>query len=77
MGAAPSLQFAAMPPVEVSHQTLIEEGRKETLQRVSNQGWEEGGHQRCVYIAIYRLNLCCYNYMATCDDRTTCVYHKR
>ena len=38
MGAAPSLQFAAMPQVEVSHQTLIEEGRKEALKRVSNQG---------------------------------------
>ena len=28
MGAAQSLQFAAMPQVEVSHQTLIEEGKE-------------------------------------------------
>ena len=38
MGAVQSLQFAAMPQVEVSHQTLIEEGRKEALPDVNNQG---------------------------------------
>ena len=46
MGAFQSLQFAAMPQVEVSHQTLIEEGRKEALQHFNNQG-REGTKDAC------------------------------